>query len=433
MSAMQRREMGFWAVFALVVNLQLGSAMFLLPRSLSAYGLWGALSWIISGFGALSLSHIFSVLSNHHPMVGGPHVYIQQAFGKRCGFYAGWTYWVVAWISSIPLILVGTTALESIMGDFGFLGRFLFQTSLLWALMSLNIRGAKLSGIGEIIFSILKVSPLVIIPFLGLRHFNMETLVQPIQTPAFSALGAASLMTFWGFVGLEAGTTVADCVKNPKKIIPRALFWGTLLVAILYLMNTISIFGIVPRDVLSQSDNAYAALFHQTWGNGWDTAIQVLVCTMCFGSLNSWILSSGQVALTAANSELFPPFFNQMNGKNSPVMGVKITTLCLALSCAFVSLLAYYSQSFSTQQIDTFVNLSLSGLILLYVVVLLALMTFIQKKVISWSPLLIISVITSTVFCFWTITSTPWSMLFGAILIPISGYIVARVFKWPIF
>jgi APA family basic amino acid/polyamine antiporter len=432
MSAAQRREMGFWSVFALVVNLQLGSAMFLLPRSLSAYGLWGALSWIISGFGALSLSHIFSVLSDHHPMVGGPHVYIQQAFGQRWGFYAGWTYWVVAWISSLPLILVGTTALESIMGDFGLYGRLIFQVVLLWSLMSLNIRGAKLSGLGEIIFSILKVSPLVIIPFLGLRHFNMETLTKPIEMPAFSALGAASLMTFWGFVGLEAGTTVADCVKNPKKTIPRALFLGTLLVAMLYLMNTVSIFGIVPREALSANDNAYGALFQHTWGDGWDKIIQVLVCTMCFGSLNSWILSSGQVALTAANSGLLPSFFNQVNGKNSPVMGVKITTLCLALSCAVVSLLTYYSQSFS-QQIDTVVNISVTCFILLYVVVMCALMHFIRKKAISWSPLLMISVTTSTAFCLWTITSTHWSMLLGAIFIPISGYIVARLFRWSVF
>ncbi len=432
MSAIQRRDMGFWSAFALVVNLQLGSAIFLLPRSLSAYGLWGALSWIISGLGALSLSHIFSVLSNHHPMVGGPHVYIEQAFGKRCGFYAGWTYWVVAWISSTPLILVGTTAVESIMGDFGVWGRLILQMTVLWSLMSLNIRGAKLSGLGEIIFSILKVSPLVIIPFLGVRYFDWNILKEPTEIPVFSALSSASLMTFWGFVGLEAGTTIADCVKNPKIIIPRALFWGTLLVVILYFINTISIFGIVPRSILSTSDNAYAALFHQTWGNGWDKAIQVLVCIMCFGSLNSWILSSGQVALTAANSGLFPPIFNQINGQNSPVMGVKITTMCLAASCALVSLLLYYSQSFS-QQIDIFINLSVSCLILLYVVVILALMAFIRKKVIQWSPLLMISVITSTAFCFWTITSTHWSMLLGAILIPISGYIMARLFRWSVF
>jgi len=430
MSATQRREMGFWSVFALVVNLQLGSAMFLLPRSLSAYGLWGALSWIISGFGALSLSHIFSALSDHHPMVGGPHVYIQQAFGQRWGFYAGWTYWVVGWISSLPLILVGTTALESIMGDFGLYGRLIFQVALLWSLMSLNIRGAKLSGLGEIIFSILKVFPLVIIPFLGLRHFNMETLTKPIEIPAFSALGAASLMTFWGFVGLESGTTVADCVKNPKKIIPRALFWGTLLVAMLYLMNTVSIFGIVPREALSTNANAYGALFQHMWGD--DKIIQVLVCIMCFGSLNSWILSSGQVALTAANSGLLPSFFNQVNGKNSPVMGVKITTLCLALSCAVVSLLRYYSQSFS-QQIDTFVNTSVTCFILIYVMVIVALIHFIRKKTISWSPLLMISVATSTAFCLWAITSTHWSMLLGGIVVPLSGYIVARLFRWSVF
>ena len=432
MSATQRREMGFWSAFALVVNLQLGSAMFLLPRSLSQYGVWGAVSWIMSGLGALSLSHIFSVLSNHHPMVGGPHIYIQQAFGKRWGFYAGWTYWVVAWISSIPLILVGTTALESILGDFGLWGRLAFQMSLLWALMSLNIRGSKLSGLGEIVFSILKVAPLVIIPLMGLQYFDPSVLNAPIEMPAFPALSAATLLTFWGFVGLEAGTTIANCVKDPKKIIPRALFWGTLLVMMLYLINTLSIFSSVPRSLLSSSDNAYAALFQHTWGNGWDKAIQVLVCVMCFGSLNSWILSSGQVALTSGNSGLFPSFFNQTHGQSSPVMGVKITTWCLAVSCTVVSVLSFYSQSFS-KQIDAVITVSVTSLIVLYVLVVLVLMTWIRKKAIECSPLLWISLVISTLFCLWTLASTDWLVVMGSLCIPISGYIIARMFRWPVF
>lgn len=422
-----RREMGFWSAFALVVNLQLGSAMFLLPRSLSQYGLWGVLSWLVTGIGAMALCHIFSVLAVHTPMIGGPHEYIRKAFGNRWGFYIGWTYWVVAWLSSIPLILLGTSALEHMVGDLGEWGRLSLQITLLWGLMSLNIRGAKLSGLGEIIFSILKVIPLVAIPLFGLYFFDAKVLNEPVEMPPFSALSSASLLTFWGFVGLEAGTTIASCVRNPGKTIPKALFWGTLLVMTLYFVNTLSIFGIVPRALLSESPNAYAALFQHTLGSGWETAIQALVFTMCFGSLNSWLLASGQVALTAADSGLFPSFFNKINGRNTPVMGVKITTFCL-IAC----IILLRSQSFA-QQIDMLINLSVTLLIMIYVVVAVALLKFIRQREITPSPLISLALIISLIFCLWTLATTDFLMLVGSLLIPLSGYILARGFRWPVY
>jgi APA family basic amino acid/polyamine antiporter len=421
------REMGFGGAFALVVNLQLGSAMFLLPRPLSEYGVWGVLSWLVTGCGAMALCHIFSALAIYKPMVGGPHVYIRAAFGKRWGFYAGWTYWVAAWLSSIPLILLGTSALEHMVGDLGGFGRLAVQMGGLWALMGLNIRGTQLSGIGEVVFSVLKVLPLMAIPLFGLYFFDVKILNEPVAMPAFSALSAASLLTFWGFVGLEAGTTVADCVKNPGKTIPRALFLGTFLVMALYFINTLSIFGIVPRAILSQSPNAYAALFQHTLGAGWDKFIQGLVFVMCFGSLNSWLLASGQVALTAANSGLFPSFFNKINGKNSPVMGIKITTLCL-MAC----ILLLRSQSFA-QQIDTLITLSVTLLIMIYVVIAAALIKFMHKKNIARSPLLLVSLTISIVFCTWTLVTTSPKIILGSLLIPASGYVLARLLRWPVW
>jgi APA family basic amino acid/polyamine antiporter len=420
------REMGFWSAFALVVNLQLGSAMFLLPGPLCAYGLWGALSWLVTGTGALALCHVFSTLAMHAPMVGGPHTYIRQAFGNRWGFYTGWTYWVVAWISSIPLIIIGTDALEHLIGDCGTWGRLSIQIIALWALMSLNIRGSKLSGMGEVVFSILKVFPLVMIPLFGLYFFDPHVLTKPVAMTPFSALSSASLLTFWGFVGLEAGTTISDCVKNPGKMIPRALFFGTLLVVILYLINTVVIFGSVPRHLLAESTNAYSALFQHTLGCGWDRAIQVLVFIMCFGSLNSWLLASGQVALSAANSGLFPSFFNQINGKSSPVMGIKITTFCLMI-CVFL----LCNKSFA-HPIDALIKLSVTLLIMIYVVVAGALIKFIRAKKIAYSTLLCCSLTISLVFCLWTLVTTDGPTIIGSLLIPITGYIIARLFGWPV-
>jgi APA family basic amino acid/polyamine antiporter len=92
------RPLGLFSVIAMVVSLQLGFGMFLLPSLLAPYGFFGISSWFISGLGAMVLCHVFSALSQAHPMVGGPHVYIEHAFGKRwaflwvgpIGFWAGW-------------------------------------------------------------------------------------------------------------------------------------------------------------------------------------------------------------------------------------------------------------------------------------------------------------------------------------------------------
>jgi APA family basic amino acid/polyamine antiporter len=148
---------------------------------------------------------------------------------------------------------------------------------------------------------------------------------------------------------------------------------------------------------------------------------------MCFGSLNSWLLASGQVALSAANSGLFPSFFNQINGKSSPVMGIQITTFCLMLC-----VLLLCNQSFA-QPIDALIKLSVTLLIMIYVVVAWALIKFIRTKKIAYSALLCCSLAISLVFCLWTLVSTDVPTIIGSFLIPISGYIIARLFRWPVW
>ncbi len=85
---------------------------------------------------------------------------------------------------------------------------------------------AVLAGIGEIFFSSCKVIPMIIIPLLALKGWKGDHIMQPIQGSAWPAINAASGLTFWGFVGLEAGTTLANCVENSRVIVPRALFFG---------------------------------------------------------------------------------------------------------------------------------------------------------------------------------------------------------------
>ena len=422
------RSLGLFSVIAMVASLQLGFGIFILPSLLSPYGFWGISSWLISGLGAIALCHVFSALSAH-PMVGGPHVYIEQAFGKRLGFYAGWTYWVLSWLASAPLVMCAVDSLKNLLHPwlaFNPLLVLILQCTVLWALMMLNIRGSQISGLGERLLGVLKLLPLLLLPLISIPFWNMDLLMEPKAHPPMMSLSSASLITFWGFVGLEAGTTIVDCVENPKKTIPRALFFGTLLVLFTYIINTTSILSVVPGDILMKTSNSYGALLDRCCGTGWGKLIDLTIFLVCIGSLNSWILASGYILASGAKSQIFPSFFGQTNRYNSPDTGIKLTATCLLL-CVIIM----HNETLS-KKIQIMIELSTALYMGIYLLSVAALFYMIRHNRIQKKTLLMGSAFLSALFCVWIIWSLSYPVILGSLLIPLIGYGFARLFRWPV-
>ena len=117
------------------------------------------------------------------------------------------------------------------------------------------------------------------------------------------------MLTFWSFLGLESATVPAQHVANPKKNIPRATITGVLIAAIIYILGTTTIMGILGTTNLAQSSAPYADAAKIIFGNwgGIIAAASAVIATL--GTLNGWILMQGQVPLAAARDNLFPSFF----------------------------------------------------------------------------------------------------------------------------
>lgn len=83
-----QKKMGFWTVTSLVAGSQIGTGIFLLSASMAAFGAVGLSSWLITATGAILLALVFARLSAHIPKTGGPHAFIEHAFGKTLGFFS---------------------------------------------------------------------------------------------------------------------------------------------------------------------------------------------------------------------------------------------------------------------------------------------------------------------------------------------------------
>jgi basic amino acid/polyamine antiporter, APA family len=141
-------------------------------------------------------------------------------------------------------------------------------------------------------------------------------------------------------------------VRDPERTLPRATIYGTLAATLLYLIATISIFGMIPAHKLATSNSPFADAANIIFGGSWGgKAIALVAMISTFGALNGWTLLQGRVPLAAAEDGLFPRRFARVNGRSgTPVFGLVVSSLLVT-----VLLLLYLRSSL----VNTFYNLIL--------------------------------------------------------------------------
>ncbi len=411
------RKIGFWSVFALVTGSQIGSGVFMLPSSLAPYGAFGLAGWILSGLGAVMLALVFAQLCARLPRTGGPHVYVQEAFGPTMGFFTGWTYWIISWVSSIAVITASIGYLTPIIGEHSLFTHFALEVGLLFIITWINLKGVKAAGNAEFFLSALKMIPLLVLPIVALFFFKSSH----IATVTPSAMGGTShilshvtLLTLWGFVGLESGTTPAGAVQNPSKTIPRAVILGTLCVAGLYFINSIGIMGALPASVLMNSKAPFADATQAMFGGNWHLIISLIAAIVCIGTLNAWMLASGQIALGVAQDDLMPAFFARTNKQGAPYCA-------LLVSCAgIVPLLFLTLNENIAQQINTIIDFSVICFLFVYVICCGSLLKLLAKQQSKDWKIWLYSLCALS-FCAWVISATPLKTIAVASLFVLSG------------
>lgn len=363
-----QRKMRFWAVTSLVAGSQIGTGIFLLPISMAAFGAVGLCSWLVTATGAMLLALVFARLCAKHPKTGGPHTFVESAFGKTLGFFSAWTYWVISWMSTPMVVISVVSYLNPLLGDLHPMTNLVLEITILMLITGLNLLGVRSAGRVEFVFTLLKLLPLLVVPIAGLFFFNQSHFIpfNPTHDSSFSVLNAAALLTLWGFIGVESATAPADSVENPSKTIPRAIIMGTLLVAVVYIFSSIVIMGVVPPQTLMQSKAPFADAAQIIFGGNWYLVISIAASIVCLGTLNAWVLTSGQIALGAANDGHLPKLFKQKNEAGAPKWGLIIS------SVGMIPVLMVTLNKDLITQVNLIIDISVTAFLFVYVLSVLS-------------------------------------------------------------
>ncbi|MEU8589213.1 amino acid permease [Streptomyces sp. NPDC048664] len=328
------RRFGLPVATALVMGNIIGGGIFLLPASVAPYGTISLVAFGLLTVGAIALALVFGRLAERHPRTGGPYVYAREAFGDFAGFLAAWSYWITTWVSNAALAVAAVGYLDVLVPVAGHRWTAcLAALTLQWLPALANFAGTRYVGAVQLVSTVLKFVPLLLVAVGGLFFFDPRNL-GPFQAGGGSAIGAVSAsaaILLFSYLGVESAAVSAGEVDDPRRNVGRATVIGTAGAALVYLLGTVSVFGTVAHDRLVASaapfSDAVDAMFGGTWG-GWAVALAALVSMT--GCLNGWTLMSAQTPYAAARDGLFPAAFARRR-RGVPTVGVGVTVVLASL------------------------------------------------------------------------------------------------------
>ncbi len=348
-----QRRIGLWTAIAVVIGSTIGSGIFRSPAGI-ADKLPGPLPmlmvWVVGGVfalcGALTMAEVASAL----PQTGGIYVFVRDGWGRLPAFLLGWGQLVMIRAASLGAIAITFSEyFHRVIGVDPVAPEHVLQVRLGAALAILltgtfNILGVRLGALVTNLTVLAKYGGLLFIVFIAFalgmpRTGGHYTPAMPTGSFTVTAFGLALVSTLWAFDGWADLSYAAGEVKDPQRILPRALIGGTLLVCAIYLAANLAYLAVMPIEEIRTSKLVAADVAQKLLGPGGVVFVAVTVMLSTFGTLNASLFTTPRIFFAMADDRLFFPAVAKVHPKfETPWVAIALTA---GLGALFVLLRSF--------------------------------------------------------------------------------------------
>jgi len=421
--------------FIVAVNM-MGSGIIMLPTNMAKVGAISLLSWIVTALGSMALAYGFAQAGIFNQRPGGLAAYSEDAYGKDGYFQAFFLYFLSLAIGNVAIAISAVGYLATFFPGMSAtpIATCVSVIALLWLTTVANFGGPSVTGkIGSItVWGV--IIPVGALSFIGWFWFSKDTFAAAWNPQGLSlgaGMGSSISLTLWAFLGMESAAQNSDAVENPKRDVPLACLFGTLGAAVIYVLSTTVIQGIVPNAELAESTGPFGLAFAKMFSPTVGSIIMALAIAACLGSLLGWQFTLSSTAKSAADGNMFPKAFAKVNKLGAPITGMIILGVvqtALALSTISPSL---------SEQFGALVNLAVVTNVIPYILALSALPVMMKAANVApgvYTRNMVISVI-AMVYSVYALYASGGSAVMGGMLVLGLTYIIwgfiSNRFKTP--
>lgn len=255
------------------------------------------------------------------PENGGYVVWVSSALGPFWGFQQGWMKWLSGVIDNALYPVLFLDYLKSafpILG--GGLPRIIAVLVLTVILTYMNYRGLTIVGWIAVLLGIFSILPFVVMGLVAIPRLEPSRWLEVDLHNVDWNLYLNTL--FWNLNYWDSISTLAGEVDNPKKTLPKSLFFALILVVVSYFFPLLMGTGAVPVNRGLWTDGYFsdlAKILGGVWLRWW---IQAAAAMSNMGMFVAEMSSDSFQLLGMAERGMLPEFFAQRSRYGTPLIGI---------------------------------------------------------------------------------------------------------------
>lgn len=361
-----KRTLNLRDSISVVVGSMIGCGIFLVSADIarqveSAFFL--LIVWLLAGLFSLSGAIAYAEPVLNIKEDGGQYIFLKKMFNDLTAFLYGWSLLLVIQTATIGAVCIAVGKFLGVLFPFISSTNYIIghiSTQQIAALIVcctltyINSKGIKYGVITQNIFTITKVLSIVGVIVFGIfLGCNIETVsanfpylmkmsdlsFSTLEVIATATVGAIFAMVTWNNI-----TFISAEVKEPEKNIPQSLFWGVIIVMVLYLLINILYVCSIPVEQIQNApeDIVPVVLMQNITGAIGITIVAIIILISACGSANGLIMTGARVYYQMAKDKLL---FDKL-AKVNPKTNVPENSLLLQCiwSCVFILFCGNYSE-----------------------------------------------------------------------------------------
>ena len=307
-----KRSLGFWSAISIVVGTIIGSGIFFKQGSVldsAGTSTLAIAAWVFGGIITLTGGLTVAEIGAQMPYTGGLYVYIENLYGRLLGFLAGW----------MQVIVYGPAIIASVAGFMSILMANFFGLGTQWriplavitviAIGVMNLFENKVGAIFSIVTTAGNMIPIAAIIIFGLFWGHQDAFGQTVTEihQSTGGFGVAVLATLFGYDGWILIANLGGEMKNPQKLLPRAIILGITAVLIIYTLITVGILKFLPVNTIHRlGENATAYLAVKAFGAIGGKLLSAGIIISMMGTLNGKMITFPRIVYAMARRHDLP-------------------------------------------------------------------------------------------------------------------------------
>jgi APA family basic amino acid/polyamine antiporter len=310
----------------------IGAGIYVLVAKVAGHaGLYAPLAFLLAAALAAFTGLSYAELSARFPKSAGEAVYVQQGLGRQS----------LSMLVGLLIVTTGVVSAATVANGFvGYLHVFvpipdaLAITLLALALGTLAVWGIEESVMAATLITLVEIGGLLFIVVVGGQSLatlpaRLPELVPPADARVWQGILLGAFLAFYAFIGFEDMVNVAEEVRDPTRVLPRAILLALGGSTVLYLLVALVAVLALPPVELAASSAPLADIYLRTTGKPPTVISLISMFAIVNGALIQIVMAS-RVLYGMSRERWLPAWLGRVHPRTrTPLWATVLVTLVI--------------------------------------------------------------------------------------------------------